>query len=241
MGAHDPLPYHEYTPEQLSDVYWIDTSHPELGWNKLDSSLNHPRTSAHVVFDGKRLYAMGCCFSDDTRRPYPYDAELKPEVYVVSYGGGDGGGSWHVLKDPPIGSDRAVDVPGRMDGHAVLDLEDDGGKKKRRIVVMHSFGYEQLYSYDVDADSWDVYHHHFQPWTYASAFVDGILYYMDHDHLGVMFGLDLNKPNNQPKRVVLKKNFKENKNRRWIPQDIPGPPPYNMPPPPEPFLVSLGS
>lgn len=45
--------------------------------------------------------------------------------------------------------------------------------------------------------------------------VDGVFYYQDHNHEREMFGLDLSKPNNQPKRVVLGKSHKESRDCRW--------------------------
>ncbi|KAH7854652.1 hypothetical protein Vadar_016404 [Vaccinium darrowii] len=81
-----------------------------------------------------------------------------------------------------------------------------------------------------DTDSWSIYHTCIGNHPYTSAFVDGILYYLDHAHPEVMFGLDLSKPNNQPKKVVLGSNFDESQNCPWT--DIICPTTY---------LFSLGS
>lgn len=200
-----------HCPVGLSDVYWIDTLRPKEGWRKLRCSMNYPRTYTRGIAVDGNLYVMG------SRK-----SSLKPEVYIKSDdNSGVEGGFWRVLRDST--SLKGIQVPGVVEGHAVVDL--DGGKK--RIVMLSACS---LISYDIDTDSWSIYHTCIGNHPYTSAFLDGILYYLDHAHPEVMFGLDLSKPNNQPKKVVLGSNCDKSQNCRWT--DIICPTTY---------LFSLGS
>ncbi|KAF7127985.1 hypothetical protein RHSIM_Rhsim11G0078200 [Rhododendron simsii] len=228
IGGGDPNDPDERSPERVSDVYWIDTLRPKQGWNKLDRSMTYPRAYTHGVAVDGNLYVMGSFKSSiDHLRDPPVTRSLKPEVYMESVGVE---GFWRVLRDPPTDLfGDIVDVPHLINGHAVVDLGNcDNGGEKKRIVIMRSSGSTKLYSYDVDTDSWSVYHNDFPPRTFASAFVDGILYYLDYAHPGVMYGLDLSKPNQRV--VVIGKNHKGNGRHPWMPPALS-----------TPFLVSLGS
>ncbi|KAI8570060.1 hypothetical protein RHMOL_Rhmol01G0003600 [Rhododendron molle] len=209
------------------DVFYIDTTTlccPEEGvvsgggWKKLDHSMNVPRTCPHAFAINGKIYVMG---GQQSPKPEVLDTRRMEE-------------GWRELQD-------STDVPGQIDGHAVID----GGK---RIVVQSRYE-PHLYCYDVEADSWQVYLEHvielptWQPafLDWKSAFLDGILYYLDHNRPGVMFGIDVSRPHDaaEPKRVRLPLGSKcEDWGWHWIPQPIPENSDLALP---TTHLVSLGS
>ncbi|KAL7255790.1 hypothetical protein ACSBR1_009842 [Camellia fascicularis] len=128
---------------------------------------------------------------------------INTKIYAV-LDTADHQGGWSKLRDHHF-SDT---MPGAIIGHAVLD----GGKR----ILMHCFGSPCLYCYDVEADSWKLYSNNFGGNKISSAFVDGILYYVDFRDPGVIFGLDVSNPKNLPKIVIVNKD--EEDDCEWIPQ-----------------------
>lgn len=167
IGGGDPNDPDERSPKRVSDVYCIDTLRPKEGWDKLDRSMTYPRAYTHGVAVDGNLYVMGSFKSSiDLLSDPPVTRSLKPEVYFGV------AGFWHELRDPPTGlNGDIVDVPHLINGHAVFDLGDhDNGCKKKRIVIMRSSGSTKLYSYDVDTDSWGVYHNDLHPRLWTGSF-----------------------------------------------------------------------
>ncbi|KAH7850068.1 hypothetical protein Vadar_027341 [Vaccinium darrowii] len=235
--ANNKKVFHPLSPPHC-DVFYMDTtttttpvccSEEEVGvvsvvgWKKLDHSMNLPRSSPYAFTVDGKIYVMGGC------HPSP-----KPEVLDTRRM--DEG--WRELQD-------STDVPGRIDGHAVID----GGK---RIVVQSGIA-PHLYCYDVEADSWKMYREDvlgyrirkpgFLVLDWKSAFLDGILYYLDENRPGVVFGLDVSDETTaaaEPKRVRLPSGkFKcEDWGWPWIPPSFPDDSDLVSP---EAHLVSLGS
>ncbi|KAH7836116.1 hypothetical protein Vadar_032913 [Vaccinium darrowii] len=183
--------------------------------------MNVPRSRPYAFTVDGEIYVMGGC------HPSP-----KPEVLDTRRM--DEG--WRELQD-------STDVPGKIDGHAVID----GGKR----IVVQSRGVPHLYCC-VEADSWKMYREDvlgygmrvpkFLDWK--SAFLDGILYYVDENWRGALFGVDVSRqPDDiaaEPKRVRLPsgKSKREDWDWSWIPPSFPDDSDLVSP---EMHLVSLGS
>lgn len=119
-----------------SDVFYIDITTTTLcgheeggggGWQKLDHSMNFPRSKPRAVTVNGKIYVMG-------------GAQPSPKPEVLDTRRMDQG--WRVLQDSAY-------VCGEIAGHAVID----GGKR----ICLQFWHMRHLYCYDVEADSWQVY------------------------------------------------------------------------------------
>ncbi|KAG5532572.1 hypothetical protein RHGRI_027011 [Rhododendron griersonianum] len=209
-----------------SDVFYIDTTTTPLcgpeggsggGWKKLDHSMNFPRSNPHAFTVNGKIYVMG-------------GAQPSPKPEVLDTRRMDQG--WRVLQD-------STDARGQITGHAVID----GGKR----ICLQFRRMRHLYCYDVEADSWQVHREDVLGYpmpesgllSWKSAFLDGILYYLDKERPGVMFGVDLDSAAAaEPKRVRLPLAKSKCEDWDWIPQPVLG---YSDSVLPVTHLVSLGS
>ncbi|CAL5358199.1 unnamed protein product [Camellia sinensis] len=142
-----------------------------------------PRVGTHFITINTKIYAVGLQLKMWKRG----GIIVSPFVEVLDTVDHQGG--WSKLHDHHF-SDMMSDS---IIGHAVLD----GGKR----ILMHCFGSPYLFCYDVEANSWKFYSDNFGGNKISSAFVDGILYYVEFRDPGVIFGLDVSNPKNLPKIV----------------------------------------
>lgn len=179
--------------------------------------MNFPRSNPRAFTVNGKIYVMG-------------GAQPSPKPEVLDTCRMDQG--WRVLQD-------STDVCGEIAGHAVID----GGKR----ICLQFRRMRHLYCYDVEADSWQVYREDVSGYpmpesgllSWKSAFLDGILYYLDKERPGVMFGVDLDSAAAaEPKRVRLPLAKSKCEDWDWIPQLVLG---YSDSVLPVTHLVSLGS
>lgn len=212
-----PIPSWKWTrtlTPPLRDVFYINTLCPESGWKKLEHPMNLARAYPDAFTVNGKIYVVGGV-DDYSGKPSPYPEVL--DTHRIEEG-------WRPLR----GSN---DVPHMIDGYAVLD----GGK---RVLMLSRADDCRLHCYDVEADSWQVYNKNVsvgEADSYQSAYLDGIIYYLDYERPGIMFGVDVSGSRHEKRvRLPLDRSKCGDWDWQWIPQPILG---YL----PRIFLVSLGS
>ncbi|KAG5563727.1 hypothetical protein RHGRI_000058 [Rhododendron griersonianum] len=168
----------------LHDVYYIDTRHPSSGW-KEGCPMTRPRVDPYAVTvdDLHKMYVFGGIReSPDGVSPWAevFDGQTGPE------------GNWSTALR------NVEDIPYEICGHVVMD--------DKKTILLHAVRERPcLYSYDIESDTWGIYSESsLGDYTMtSSAFVDGILYFMDNwQRPGIMYGLDVSNPQNQIQRVL---------------------------------------
>ncbi|KAI7999319.1 F-box/kelch-repeat protein [Camellia lanceoleosa] len=167
----------EYTliPESFKDVYYLDTLCPENGWHKTFSMMK-PRESCYSIASNGKIYVMGSCAMDE-EDPYPWAEVLDTDL---------GGGGW-----TPLPEDKRMDFV--VTGRAVLEVGN-------RILVHFEFD-PCLYYYNVQDKCWRIYSRDFGVNKNSSAFLDGVLYYVDWTTPGVIYALVVSNGETVPKQV----------------------------------------
>ncbi|KAK8616377.1 hypothetical protein V6N13_017929 [Hibiscus sabdariffa] len=133
-------------------VFCFDCEHPDRGWKEAPSML-HPRLRPVSVAAKGKIYAF-----EGSRLAH------FAEVFDVS------GSGWKPLSIPPD-----LDMYTRRVSSPVLF---DSPRSRIFVHFQTIGGPNPLYAYHVDGESWECLDEAFGAWSYATALVDGVLYYL---------------------------------------------------------------
>ncbi|KAL7210787.1 hypothetical protein ACSBR2_013791 [Camellia fascicularis] len=174
MGGCDVSVEYTAIPETFKDVYYLDTLCPENGWHKTFSMMK-PREAPYSIASNGKIYVMGSSAMVE-EDPYPWAEVLDTDL----------GGGW-----TPLLEDKPMDL--FVTGHAVLE----GGNR----ILVHSVFDPCLHYYDVQDKCWGIYSRDFGVNKSSSAFLDGVLYYVDWTTPGVIYALLVSNGETVPKQV----------------------------------------